>query len=111
MDAGLHAEELARLDEMYSDALADEERGSNYEAKLNNRANGPSCHSRKDGSIGSHTTVKDEECAICMTALKESESIDLPGCKHQFHKACVYKWLTTKSRCPLCQRDVRSDIS
>ena len=41
-------------------------------------------------SIGTETTLKDEECAICMSALKESESIELPGCKHNFHKSCVY---------------------
>eukprot|EP00438_Fugacium_kawagutii_P020552 Skav202316 [mRNA] locus=scaffold60:218261:218854:+ [translate_table: standard] len=43
-------------------------------------------------------------CAICLEEKREEEA-QLP-CGHQFHKACVTKWLVYQHlRCPLCNSE------
>ena len=45
------------------------------------------------------------DCAVCLTALAESGSeISQTSCGHQFHLACLQRWLAEKSTCPSCRR-------
>jgi len=54
-------------------------------------------------------------CPICLDDLgpnevRPEEVVELPGCRHLFHKNCMKKLLllnkTKYNRCPLCQNDV-----
>ncbi|XP_020110025.1 RING-H2 finger protein ATL74-like [Ananas comosus] len=44
-------------------------------------------------------------CAICLSDFADGERVRvLPGCGHQFHVACVDRWLASRSSCPTCRR-------
>lgn len=56
-----------------------------------------------------HTEIEDAVCAICLGDIEDGlENIRLP-CSHQFHRACIYKWLTSSQNmahtCPICRDD------
>lgn len=44
-----------------------------------------------------------QSCCICMCEFEEGNMVStLPACKHEFHKACIEKWLSSNSTtCPL----------
>ncbi|KAL6652159.1 hypothetical protein ACP70R_011084 [Stipagrostis hirtigluma subsp. patula] len=45
------------------------------------------------------------ECAICLAEFEDGESMRvLPQCGHQFHAACIDKWLRGHSSCPSCRQ-------
>ena len=44
-------------------------------------------------------------CAICLEdVLTESKVEQLQACKHEFHGACIRKWLDRSPFCPLCRK-------
>lgn len=47
-------------------------------------------------------------CAICMCDYDDDETVlQLPSCKHLFHKDCIGKWLKENStKCPVCKESV-----
>lgn len=47
-------------------------------------------------------------CAICMCDYDDDETVlQLPTCKHLFHKDCIGKWLKESStKCPVCKESV-----
>mmetsp|Transcript_11971 Transcript_11971/g.20216 ORF Transcript_11971/g.20216 Transcript_11971/m.20216 type:complete len:264 (-) Transcript_11971:711-1502(-) len=50
---------------------------------------------------------EDHECYICLSEYCEGETIRILPCKHEFHAACVDKWLKEVHRvCPLCRSSV-----
>ena len=51
----------------------------------------------------------EDECAICCNTLKMEDQVvfDMPNCAHHFHAECIFTWLKTKARCPLCQADIK----
>ena len=53
------------------------------------------------------TMAKEEPpCCICLESYIEGETICVPTttqCDHVFHEGCIYEWLKTKDRCPLCR--------
>ncbi|OAY24276.1 uncharacterized protein LOC110605224 isoform X3 [Manihot esculenta] len=51
------------------------------------------------------------QCYICLVEYEEGDSMRLLPCHHEFHRACIDKWLKEIHRvCPLCRGDVcRSD--
>lgn len=52
-------------------------------------------------------TDSPEECPICKEEYKTGDHIRPLPCKHEFHKVCVDKWLTTAGQtCPLCRANV-----
>ena len=46
-------------------------------------------------------------CSICLTDITLNKK-EL-GCKHNFHKQCIDKWLEKKSNCPICRKEVIED--
>lgn len=49
-------------------------------------------------------------CVICQepnTSREEGASIELRGCHHQFHSACIREWFSVNVRCPVCRNDIR----
>ncbi|CAI7833685.1 unnamed protein product [Closterium sp. NIES-54] len=48
------------------------------------------------------------ECAVCLGDYDEGERIKLlPPCGHRFHADCIDLWLSSKSTCPICRKDLR----
>ena len=45
----------------------------------------------------------DGECSICIQQIEKESLFRMPNCQHVYHKSCIFTWLKTKSRCPLCQ--------
>ena len=60
---------------------------------------------------------KDEFCAICLNYLVPPKSPNLLKrvkrlpCNHQFHIACINKWLDKFNTCPLCRDKINSSSS
>lgn len=51
----------------------------------------------------------DEDCPICCSAFSETSTmpvVQLPGCGHRFHGACIQQVADKKGQCPLCRSDV-----
>ncbi|KAL1197026.1 RING-H2 finger protein ATL5 [Cardamine amara subsp. amara] len=47
------------------------------------------------------------ECSICLEELCDNEeSIETHDCSHAFHKLCLWRWIRTKSSCPLCRHPI-----
>ncbi|KAG2237459.1 hypothetical protein INT48_005492 [Thamnidium elegans] len=42
--------------------------------------------------------IEHTECAICLEDYKEGDHLRTLPCKHEFHKACVDIWLTTRKK-------------
>lgn len=53
-----------------------------------------------------------DQCYICLSEYEEADKIRVLPCHHEFHMACVDKWLTEiHGVCPLCRRDVCEDAA
>jgi len=49
---------------------------------------------------------KDEVCSICCDVFQDRDCVRQLPCKHQYHKACVDRWLSLNPTCPLCKDDI-----
>ncbi|CAH8445967.1 unnamed protein product [Dicrocoelium dendriticum] len=47
----------------------------------------------------------DERCMICLEDYKPKDLLRTLRCRHEYHVACVDKWLKNKRTCPLCRAD------
>ncbi|KAD4385084.1 hypothetical protein R6Q59_010791 [Mikania micrantha] len=48
--------------------------------------------------------AKDSMCCVCLGEFEmNQELIQVPSCKHVFHKQCIHHWLQYNSTCPLCR--------
>ena len=54
----------------------------------------------------------ENECGICLEALKKSKVIKMSGCNHIFHKDCIQGYVNQLNenhinnlRCPYCNRE------
>lgn len=45
-------------------------------------------------------------CVVCLSNAEEEELVRVLPCNHEFHAACVDKWLRRNRTCPICRRDV-----
>jgi len=44
-----------------------------------------------------------EQCAVCLADFTPEDDVAGLPCQHQFHAACVVKWLSEcRAACPLC---------
>ncbi|XP_042034738.1 E3 ubiquitin-protein ligase RLIM-like isoform X2 [Salvia splendens] len=47
------------------------------------------------------------QCYICLVEYEDGDSMRVLPCHHEFHRACIDKWLKEIHRvCPLCRRDI-----
>ncbi|XP_027177280.1 uncharacterized protein LOC113776346 isoform X1 [Coffea eugenioides] len=52
------------------------------------------------------------QCYICLAEYEEGDKIRILPCHHEYHVACIDKWLKEiHGVCPLCRRDVREGLS
>ena len=62
---------------------------------------------RKRRRGASVTDMQPSECSICLEALQHGERIlELPSCKHVFHKRCLTPWMKQRGSCPSCRAAV-----
>ncbi len=57
-----------------------------------------------------------EECVICYGSLKHfavdkngkivADVVQLPKCKHVYHRSCMIPWLVKKGNCPYCRKGI-----
>ncbi|CAJ1365613.1 unnamed protein product [Effrenium voratum] len=55
------------------------------------------------------TAREQEECILCLQDFAETPHlpvIELPECKHVFHRACAQQLVDANGRCPCCRREV-----
>ena len=45
-------------------------------------------------------------CSICLSDFENGDEVRTLPCSHQFHAACVDRWLKTNRACPVCKADV-----
>lgn len=58
---------------------------------------------------GIFSKKKKEECVICCMVYTSGERlINLP-CAHQYHSACIKRWLSVNKQCPVCQTEVQDE--
>ncbi|VFQ63177.1 unnamed protein product [Cuscuta campestris] len=60
-----------------------------------------------------HKAEETAKCYICLVDYEDGDNLRVLPCRHEFHRACVDKWLKEVHRvCPLCRGDVcRSERS
>jgi len=48
----------------------------------------------------------DQTCAICMERMVTIKSAIALLCDHAFHSDCIFPWISSHGKCPLCRRQV-----
>ena len=62
---------------------------------------------RKRRRVANAGDMQPSECSICLEALQHGERIlELPSCKHVFHKRCLTPWMKQRGSCPSCRAPV-----
>ena len=87
---------LLQLDEQREDSAKKHARRAN--GKLLDQL--PSKRLRKADEKG------DATCAICLEGLRASQTVLTLRCKHEYHRACILKWLKSceTPTCPQCKQ-------
>ncbi|KAH9361098.1 hypothetical protein HPB48_002960 [Haemaphysalis longicornis] len=49
-------------------------------------------------------------CVVCLCHFRARELVRILPCSHEFHAACVDKWLESNSRCPVCRTDASEAV-
>ena len=49
------------------------------------------------------------KCAVCLECFERGQSVSRLPCTHQYHRACIEKWLATHVECPVCRVDLAGD--
>ncbi|CAK9187219.1 unnamed protein product [Ilex paraguariensis] len=63
----------------------------------------------KTGFFSRKKKMENEECVICCMAYKNGVRLTTLPCAHQYHSACIRRWLKLNKICPVCQGEVRGD--
>lgn len=53
-----------------------------------------------------------DECCVCLESYVVGETIcasKKEQCNHVFHEGCIFEWLNSKDRCPLCRVELLKD--
>jgi len=53
---------------------------------------------------------EDGHCSICMLGLSQRTTVRLRGCKHPFHRKCIFSWFVTNASCPICRDKVLTHL-
>jgi hypothetical protein len=49
----------------------------------------------------------EDACSICFDNFERLQKFKkLPKCPHEYHAACIDKWLEGEKRCPICNEAV-----
>ncbi|KAK1682359.1 hypothetical protein QYE76_043207 [Lolium multiflorum] len=48
--------------------------------------------------------------SICMLGLSQRTTVRLRGCKHPFHRKCIFSWFVTNASCPICRDKVLTHL-
>lgn len=86
----------------YEELLALEERIGDVNTGLSEEKVMKSLKRRKYISLSEETSC-DEPCCICQEAYVEEDDVGRLKCAHDFHTACIKKWLILKNMCPICK--------
>ena len=65
---------------------------------------------RLDSDATPCKVLKQTKCNICLEEIDARRNVTLP-CEHQFHYACIKKWLGYKKVCPTCHVPVKLDTN
>lgn len=44
-----------------------------------------------------------DPCAVCLSEIKEQETIAILPCRHVFHQVCLQPWFQEHNSCPTCR--------
>ena len=48
-------------------------------------------------------------CNVCLMDYIEGETVCRLSCSHLYHSHCITRWLTTKTTCPTCRRNLQEE--
>ncbi|CAH8293867.1 unnamed protein product [Eruca vesicaria subsp. sativa] len=51
------------------------------------------------------TDLETDSCTICQENYKNKDKIVTLDCRHEYHAACLKKWLVIKNICPICKSE------
>ena len=52
------------------------------------------------------TTMKSEQCSICIENFTKDSTVCIIPCNHLFHKECLSEWGKWQQNCPFCKRSI-----
>lgn len=59
---------------------------------------------RPNNGHGLGEPLEGELCCVCLSRLNEGEGTRILPCMHEFHKACIGRWLDVcRKTCPVCR--------
>lgn len=64
---------------------------------------------RLEEAVPVRTERDQDECMLCLIEFSASPQmpvVELPDCRHVFHRACAQQLMDTDGRCPCCRRSV-----
>ena len=60
-----------------------------------------------------HISIQEVEestrCNVCLIDFTEGETVCQLSCSHLYHSHCITRWLTTKTTCPTCRRNLQEE--
>lgn len=80
-----------------------------YSGASTNGANGSSTRSRRMHSDSCNPQSSHKECQVCLSEYLNGEQLRVLPCIHEFHSACIDRWLKSNNTCPVCRADVKVD--
>ncbi|XP_077239384.1 uncharacterized protein LOC143880355 isoform X2 [Tasmannia lanceolata] len=89
----------------YEELLALEERIGNVSTGLSEHMISK-CLKESMFSSEEETTTT---CVICLEEYNKKERVSALDCGHNYHRACIEKWLSIKSTCPVCKTPAVAD--
>ena len=62
---------------------------------------------RRGWLVGRRSSQETTTCAVCLETFEDGDTVRLlPRCAHEFHAACVDRWLKKRDACPVCRRSI-----
>ena len=62
---------------------------------------------RRGSLVGRRSSQETTTCAVCLETFEDGDTVRLlPRCAHEFHAACVDRWLKKRDACPVCRRSI-----
>lgn len=53
--------------------------------------------------------TKKMECSICLNEITKTTGLATLSCCHNFHLACIGKWILKNESCPMCRHELNED--